>query len=274
MSRRRLRCGHPIRAVVLAACGAAVLAGACSSSGGTAPVATDPAGSSHRLSGRLVVLAASSLTEPFEALGRAFEATHPGVTVRFSFDGSPALARQIDEGADADVFASADQAIMRSVVGAGEAADPVSIARNRLAILVAPGNPLGVRTLGDVVRPGLVLVVCAREVPCGRLAATAFRSAGLSPEPSSFEPNVKAVVAKVVLGEADAGIVYRSDVHAAGRRAQGIDIAARDGQDVETTYLMAVTSDAANAAAARSWVAFVRSPAGRAALTTAGFTAQ
>lgn len=251
---------------VVVACCALVIAG-CASDGTTTP-AGGPAGEP---SGQLVVLAAASLTEPFEELGRAYEALHPGVTVTFSFAGSSDLARQINDGARADVFASADQETMASVVDAGNASGPVVAARNQLAMLVEKGNPRRVRTLADLVAPDLVLVMCAHEVPCGRLAAAAFRSAGVTPRPASLEENVKAVVAKVVLGEADAGIVYRSDVEAARDRADGVDLA--PDPDLVAVYPLAVTTAAANRPAARSWVAFVLSRPGRRTLADAGFLA-
>lgn len=257
------------RLAVLLTGAALVAAGAGGCASGTD--ATSAAGRTGELSGRLVVLAAASLTEPFEELGRAYEALHPGVTMTFSFAGSSDLARQINDGAPADVFASADRETMASVVDAGNAAQPVVAARNRLAILVERGNPLQVRTLADVAVPGVVLVLCAPEVPCGRLAAAAFRSAGVTPGPASFEEDVKAVVSKVTLGEADAGIVYRSDVDAAGDRADGIEIEADD--DLTAVYPVAVTTAAANRPAALSWVAFVLSDQGRRVLAAAGFLA-
>ena len=238
-----------------------VMAGSCDADG---PSSADGKGD------RLVVLAASSLTEPFEALGRVYEAEHPGATVAFGFAGSSGLVRQILDGARADVFASADEETMQAAVSAGVAVDPVVVARNRLAILVEKGNPRRIRTLADVAEPGVVLVACAPAVPCGRLAAAAFRAAGVSPTASSFEENVKAVVAKVTLGEADAGIVYRSDVRAARGRADGVDIDLGGGE-FEAVYAMAVTAEAAHPAAARRWVALVRSPRGRMMLSDAGF---
>lgn len=250
----------------------ALAAGACGSdNAATTATTTTTAVTADPVKGELVVLAASSLTGPFEELGRTFEAEHPGVEVTFGFAGSSDLARQIDAGAPGDVFASADEKTMTAVVAAGQAAEPVVVARNRLAIVVEKGNPKGIRTLGDLARSDVVLVVCAAEVPCGRLAAAAFQKAGVDAEPASLEAGVKAVVSKVTLGEADAGIVYRSDVQAAGDEAEGVDV--EDGTDaaLQAVYPVAVTTAAANPVAAKAWVDLVRSAAGLRALAAAGF---
>jgi len=220
---------------------------------------------------RLTVLAASSLTEVFSELGRQFERAHPGVEVAFGFASSSSLAEQVVQGAPADVFAAADEASMARAVAAGRARDPRVVARNRLAIVVAPGNPAGLSSLADLARPGLVVVLCAPEAPCGRLAAAALDRAGVALEPASREPNVKAVVAKVVLGEADAGIAYETDVRAAGARVQGVAVAGVDDPSLEAVYATAVVAGTADAPLARSWVDFVASPAGQAALARAGF---
>lgn len=254
----------PRRLSVLGVCGALV-AGACGPGAGPVEGGGGPAG-------RLVVFAASSLTEPFERLGREFESAHPGAKVRFNFAGSSALARQITEGSGADVFAAADEHTMARVTGAGRARHPVVMARNRLTVLVERGNPRGIRSLADLARPGLVVVVCAPEVPCGRLAAEAFAAAGVALRASSLEENVKAVVARVALGEADAGIVYRSDVRGAGARVEAVDAAGLDADDApQAVYPIAVATTSANPVAARAFVALVVSARGRAALAASGF---
>lgn len=220
----------------------------------------------------LVVFAAASLTEPFQALAGSFQRDHPGVRVRFDFAASSSLARRLRDGAPADVFASADEATMRAVVDDGLARRPVVFARNRPAVLVARGNPEGITGPADLAGPGIVLALCAPEVPCGRLAAATFRAADVSPPPAAatLEADVKAVVAKVVLGEADAGIVYRSDVRTVGDRATGIDV---DVPGVETAYPVAAVAGATHPADARAWVALVTSPEGRRVLAAAGFLA-
>jgi molybdate transport system substrate-binding protein len=244
---------------------AAVATGGC---GGNDDTST--AGDS--LAGKLQVFAAASLTEAFTALGKSFESEHPGVKVEFNFGASSALARQIDQGAPADVFASADEANMAAVTDAGDAADPKPFARNRLAILVEKGNPKKIAGLADTARPGVVLVLCAPQVPCGRYAAAAYAKAGVTPKPASLEDNVKGVVAKVTLGEADAGIVYVTDARAAGENAATVAVDNADSPDLEAVYPIAVTSHAKNPAA-RAWVDFVLSRAGQRALGSFGFLA-
>lgn len=264
---------HRAFAIVAFAVVCATATGACGSdkAATSTSTSTSATAAADPVSGELVVLAASSLTEPFEALRRTFEAEHPDVKVTFSFAGSSDLARQIGAGAPADVFATADEKTMAAVVAAGQAAEAVVVARNRLAIIVEKGNPKGVRTLADLARSDVVLVVCAAEVPCGRLAAAAFQKAGVEADPASLEASVKAVVSKVTLGEADAGIVYRSDVQAAGDNAEGIDVEEGADSALQAVYPVAVTTAAANRAAAQAWVDLVRSPAGLRALAAAGF---
>lgn len=217
------------------------------------------------------MFAAASLTEAFTEMGGKFEEAHPGVEVTFNFAGTSSLVEQIDQGAPADVLASADEADMAKAVSAGDAADPTPIARNRLAILVENGNPLGIERLADLAEPGVVVVLCAPEVPCGRYAAAALAKADVVVEPASLEENVKAVASKVTLGEADAGIVYRSDVRALAGTAEGVPIDIAADPDLEAVYPMARTSGSRNPIAASAWIDFVRSREGRAVLTRYGF---
>ena len=221
----------------------------------------------------LRVFAASSLTEAFSALGEQFERDHAGLEVQFQFAASSALARQIADGASADVFASADNDDMDALSSIDAVTSPRVIARNALAIIVEPGNPKGITGLADLATPGNVVVLCAPEVPCGRYATQALRQAGVDLEPASLEENVKAVVSKVTLGEADAGIVYGTDVQAAGDKAAGVAIAESDDPTLQPAYPMAVTTDATNASAADEWMAFVLSDAGQSVLTEYGFLA-
>ncbi len=222
-------------------------------------------------SGSLRVLAAASLTEVFTELGRRFEAAYPQVNVTFNFAASSALAEQINAGAPIDVFVAADEASMSKVTDEGNAGDPKLIARNRLAILVEKGNPKAIAGLADLGGPGVVLVLCAPQVPCGRLAAAALAKAGVNLRPASLEDNVKAVVAKVVLGEADAGIVYMTDIKAAADTAQGIEITIAGDPDLEAVYPMAVTKGASNRRAADAWFTFVLSREGQETLQRYGF---
>ncbi len=226
-----------------------------------------------RIAGTLTVFAAASLTEAFTELGDDFEAEHPNLQVTFNFAASSALAQQINEGASADVFASADEANMKKVTDAANAGGPVVVARNRLSILVEPGNPKRIARLADLATSDVVTVVCAPEVPCGRIAAAALAKAAVSLEPASLEENVKAVVAKVTLGEADAGLVYVTDVLAAGDKAEGIDIDVGSDPTLEAVYPMAVTVSAENPVAASAWLDFVRSGRGQRVLAAFGFLA-
>ena len=225
--------------------------------------------------GELHVFAAASLTEAFAELADVFEQAHPDATVTVNFGSSTALAQQINEGAPADVFASADEPSMATVIDAGRASDPVTIARNRLAIVVEPGNPKRIERLADLARSDVVLVLCAPEVPCGRFAAAALAKADVVVEPASLEENVKAVVAKVTLGEADAGIVYATDVMAAGGEAEGIDLdgALSDDPALEARYPMAITTSATAQELAEAWVELVRSDEGQRVLAEHGFLA-
>jgi molybdate transport system substrate-binding protein len=223
--------------------------------------------------GDLQVLAAASLTEAFTAMGDAFEAAHPNVKVTFSFAASSALAQQVDDGAPADVIATADESNMKKVTDAGNAADPRTFARNRLSILVAPGNPKGITSLSDLADRGVVFVLCAPEVPCGSFGAAALAKAKVTAASASLEENVKAVVSKVVLGEADAGIVYATDVKAAGDEAQGVDIGIADDPSLEAVYPIAVTKQAKHADVADAWIDYVLSDEGKQTLSSYGFLA-
>ena len=229
----------------------------------------DDAGAGGR-TGAVTVFAAASLTDAFTELADAFEQADPGVDVTLSFGASSDLVRQITEGAPADVFASADQRTMATLVDAGAAGDePAVFATNALEIVVGPGNPKGVTGVADLAGGDLVVVTCAVEVPCGAYAQQLFENAGVTVTPASYEENVRAVLTKVRLGEADAGIVYRTDVAAAGDDADGVEIPA--DVNVVAEYPIVVTRDAADPAAARAFVDFVRSDAGQAVLASYGF---
>ncbi|MFD0903108.1 molybdate ABC transporter substrate-binding protein [Actinomadura sediminis] len=220
----------------------------------------------------LTVFAAASLTETFTRLGETFEKTHPGTDVRFGFAGSSTLARQIAHGAPADVFASASHATMKTVTDAGDAAGgPRVFATNRLVIAVPEDNPGGVRSVGDLAGDGLRVVLCAEQVPCGAAARTALDAAGVTVEAASREKDVKAVLTKVRLGEADAGLVYRTDARAAGGDVTGIEFAAAAGAVNE--YPIVQVADAPQPGLAREFIALVTGPRGRAVLGEAGFGA-
>lgn len=215
------------------------------------------------------VFAAASLTAPFEAVARAFEAAHPGQKVDVHFAGSPTLVLQIHEGAAVDVFASADDANMRKVVDAGHAAAaPVAFARNHLAIAVAAGNPKGIRELADLARQDLKVALCGPEVPAGKYAREALHKAQVAVASLSDEPNVKALVGKVQLGELDAGIVFVTDTRGPGVTGVGLPAA----HDVTASYPIVVLRTGRNGAGGRAFVDFVRGPQGQALLAEHGFT--
>ncbi len=216
------------------------------------------------------MFAAASLTDAFTELGAAFEVAYPGTDVTFNFGGSSSLANQIVEGAPADVFASADVKTMAALTDADKnGSEPVVFATNRAQIIVEAGNPKGITGVADLADPAVVVVSCAPEVPCGGYAQKVFDAAGVSVRPRSLEENVKGVVTKVTLGEADAGIVYATDVIAAGTQASGVAIPAE--QNVVAQYPMAVVSDAPNPTGARTFVDFVLSSDGQAILQSYGF---
>lgn len=222
-------------------------------------------------SGREVtVLAAASLTEVFTRIGEQLQASNPDVTVTFSFAGSSALARQITEGAPADVFASAAPEHMQRVVDAGEAAgEPAVFARNELVIAVAAGNPLGVTGLSDLADPAIKVALCAEQVPCGAAARAALAAAGVDLTPVTLEPDVRATLSKVTLGEVDAALVYRTDLAAEGSQVDGVSFpeSARAVND----YPIVLLAGASDRGAAESFVDLVRSGQGQAVLSEAGF---
>ncbi|HET7224073.1 MAG TPA: molybdate ABC transporter substrate-binding protein [Candidatus Eisenbacteria bacterium] len=264
---------------------AALCAAALLSAAAAAPArAPSPARAPGARTVTLQVLAAASLAGAFGELAPAFERAHAGVRVRSSFGGSQQLASQLAQGAIADVFASADERCMRDVAGHGLLMGPAqTFARNRLAVIVPDANPGHIRRLQDLARPGVALVLAADAVPVGRYGRAMLRN--LSADPAfgrdfdarvlrnvvSEEQDVLAVVGKVQLGEADAGIVYASDVTpaVAGHvRAVAIPAAA----NVIARYPIAVLRGAPASDAARAFVAFVRSPEGQRILARHGLT--
>ena len=222
--------------------------------------------------GNVTVFAAASLTAAFTEMGNAFMVANPERKVTFNFAASSELVTQIGEGAPADVFASADKANMTKLTDAGNnATEPKIFATNMLEIMVGPGNPKGINGITDLANQNLLVVICAPEVPCGKYAAQIFENAGVTVTPKSLEENVKAVVSKVTLGEADAGIVYRTDVTAAGKKAAGVEIPA--AINVTAEYPIAVTKEAANAHGAQAFIDFVNSEQGQKILASYGFLA-
>ena len=228
--------------------------------------------SSSGVTGTVTVFAAASLTGSFTQLGEDFEAANPGSTVTFSFAGSSALATQINEGAPADVFASASPATMKTVVDAGNAdGTPTTFVKNQLVIAVPKGNPEGVQGLSDLARPDMKVALCAPQVPCGAAARKALESAGVSLTPVTLEQDVKAALSKVTLGEVDAGLVYRTDAKAAAADVDAIEFP--QSASAINDYPIVVVKDAPNMAGAEAFVAYVLSDKGTAVLTQAGFQA-
>ncbi|MTV26720.1 molybdate ABC transporter substrate-binding protein [Nitriliruptoraceae bacterium ZYF776] len=254
------------RAVVVAA----LLLTACGGSGveGASAVGSDGTAS---LSGELRVFAAASLTDAFEELARRMEADHPDLDVVNNSASSSTLATQLTEGAAADVFASADDTQMQVVVDEGLANGPTTFASNLLAIAVEPGNPLGITGLSDLARDDVVLVLAAPEVPAGQYAAEALQNAGVEVSPSSLEVDVRATLGKVTLGEADAAIVYASDIVGAGDAIEGVDLPVED--DVVATYPVVALGGAPNPEAARAFVELLLGDGGQAVLADHGFGA-
>lgn len=255
------------RGALGAAAGAvALLLAAC---GSGAPTSRSSDGSP--VTGRITVFAAASLTGAFTTLGHQFESRHPGTTVTFSFGPSSGLAEQLNQGAPADVFASASTKNMDQVTGAGNAATSTPFAANVLEIAVPQANPGHIAGLADLARDDVKVALCQPQVPCGAVAAKVFANAGLTVTPVSYETDVKSVLSKVALDEVDAGLVYVTDVRAAGATVRGIPIPA--GVNASTEYPISVVRGSQNAATAQAFVDFVLSPQGESVLSAAGFAA-
>jgi molybdate transport system substrate-binding protein len=245
-------------------------AGCGSAEPGTAERTTERgSGGTDQVTGTITVFAAASLTEVFTGLGREFERAHPGVTVRFSFGPSSGLAEQIAQGAPADLFASAGPAPIKTVVDSGDLTGPQPFATNSLQIAVPRGNPARIAAVTDLARPGLKVAVCQTQVPCGEAAAKVLAKVGARVTPVTEEVDVKAVLAKVRLGEVDAGMVYVTDVRAAAGAVDGVPIPAAD--NASSAYLVGTVAKSSNAAAATAFVRLLLSGQGRSALTGAGF---
>ena len=236
------------------------------------PSDSSSSASGDSLSGSLIVSAAASLQGAFTDIEVAFEKAHPRLNVTVNFGASSTLAQQIVDAAPVDVFASADEATMAKVVdekllnGA-----PTIFATNSLEIIVRKGNPSKISSLADLAKSGLIYITCAPEVPIGKYGAQVLQKADVKASPASLEPDVKGIVAKVTAGEADAGIVYATDISATNGSADGVVIPA----DVNVTakYPIASISTSANSTAAQAWVAFVTGNEGQAILRGYGFGA-
>lgn len=219
----------------------------------------------------MIVFAAASLRSTFEELGEEFESEHDGVDVQFNFDGSSNLVAQIQQGASAGVFASADTANMDKLVADGLVTEPRDFATNTLMIAVPADNPAGVTSLADLTREELNVVICAPEVPCGRATGRVEALSGLDIVPDSEEQNVTDVLNKVVAGEADAGMVYVTDVINAGETVMGIEFP--ESSAAVNTYPIATVVGAGDEQLAEEFVQLVLGPSGRSVLESAGFGA-
>jgi molybdate transport system substrate-binding protein len=236
--------------------------------GGSDDAAT--ASRSSSITGTINVFAAASLQAAFTTLGKQFEAANAGTKVVFNFGPSSGLAEQIGQGAPADVFASASAATMDEVVTGGDAADPTDFVANTMQIAVPPDNPAGIKTVADLAKRGVKVALCEADVPCGATALEVFENADIEVTPVTEEIDVKATLGKVGLGEVDAGVVYVTDVRAAGEDVKGIKIP--DDVNASTTYPIATLTGTENEATAQAFVDFALSPDGGAVLTEAGFS--
>ena len=270
------------RSVVASLAAAALLAGCAGAdaSGEESGGGADGAGAAAEgPSGTLSVFAAASLTDVFTELGEQLERRYPDLDVRFNFAGSSALAAQLGQGAPADVFASADEAQMERVVDEGLAAEPELFAANRLMLAFPLDDPAGIDQhadvagipdLGVLVDRDITLAVCAPEVPCGTAAAEVLDRAGLSDVPDTYEEDVRAVLTKVLLGEVDAGLVYRTDVQTAEGKV--LARAFTEAEAARNRYPVSALTDAPNPAAAEAFVDLLLSDEGWQVLEKAGFS--
>jgi molybdate transport system substrate-binding protein len=253
-----------VPAVVLAACGD-------DDDDDAGSTTTDAPAQGSAVEGDITVFAAASLTDAFTELGTTFESENPDASVEFNFAASSALREQIMAGAPADVFASANTSNMDQVVDGGAASDPQNFVTNLLEIAVPAGNEAEVSGLDDFANPDLLIGLCAEEVPCGEFGREALANAGVTPSIDTNEPDVRSLLTKIEAGDLDAGIVYVTDVLAAGDTVEGVEIPA--DQNVVATYPIAALTDAANAAAADAFVELVRSDEGQEILQSYGFDA-
>jgi molybdate transport system substrate-binding protein len=251
-----------LRTVSMVGLAVAVVLGACSSDKKAAPATSDA-------SGPVTVFAAASLTESFNDEQTTLKSEQPGLKLTYNFGGSGALVTQIQQGAPADVIATADTASMQKLVDGGIVETPQTFAKNELQILVAPGNPKNLQGLSDLSRGDITFVTEDETVPAGKYAAQALQSAGVTTKPVSKEADVKSAVAKVTSGEADATIVYVTDVTAAGSKGQSVAIP--DSQNVVATYPIAVLKSAKDKDAAQAFVDAMVKGSGQDALSNRGF---
>jgi molybdate transport system substrate-binding protein len=271
MTRSVRRTGRTLQAAGAGTAALLALAACSSSDSGSGTAGSgSSASSSTRLSGTVTVFAAASLQESFTTLGKEFEKEHPGTKVTFSFGGSDTLAANITSGAPADVFAAASARTMATVTDKQDAVGtPTTFVRNQLEIATLPGNPKKVTSLKDLTESGLKVVLCDKTVPCGAAAQKALDAADLQLTPVSYEQDVKGALTKVELKEADAALVYKTDVKAAGDKVAGVDFP--ESAKAVNDYPIALLKNAPNPDAANAFIGLVASAEGQKVLTEAGF---
>ena len=248
----------PFRRATLVLAGVALALTGCSSSS-----------SASGLTGSLDVFAASSLTSAFNSAKTTLSAAHSGLSITYNFAGTNALVSQVQQGAPADVFASADTKNMQKLVSAGLVETPENFAKNKLEIAVAPGNPKHITGLADLANPAISVVLEAQGVPAGDYTRQVLAAQHLSVSPKSLETDVKSAVAKVTSGEADATVVYVTDVTAAGSKVTGVTIP--DADQPAIIYPIAVVKASQHQAAAKAFVDSAVSGDVQKALEAAGF---
>lgn len=271
----RMPWAHRRTFALLLAVGAGAALTGCGSSAPTETAASGiptPASSApsptSTLSGTVTVLAAASLTESFNALAKSYEAAHPGVSIKLSYGSSTTLATQIAQGAPADLYASAGEKALDQLPAEAKAKPTATIATNSLEIAVPAANPGQVTGLPSLADQGLQVVLCAETVPCGSAADTVLKKAGINPHVVSREVDVKATLAKITLGEADAAIVYVSDVKSAGDKVKGVVIAAEQNTVLKYPLVRLTTTPAS-----QGFADYIAGPEGLKALAAAGFQA-
>ncbi|PRZ40568.1 molybdate transport system substrate-binding protein [Antricoccus suffuscus] len=246
------------------------LVGGCSSSKDSGSASSNSNDSSaSKVTGTITVLAAASLTESFDTIAKSFEKANPGTTVKISYGGSSALAEQINQDAPVDVFASASTKNMTAVTDTGKAETPTTFVQNKMQIAVPASNPAKITKLADLAKPDVKVALCQPQVPCGVTAAKVFTNAGLKVTPVTLEQDVKSTLTKVELNEADAAVVYVTDVKAAGDKIKGIEIP--DDVNATTDYPIATMKKAPNADGAKAFMDYVLSADGIKVLEKAGF---
>lgn len=247
----------------------AATAAVVSGCGGSEDAAPRPGSESASVTGTITVFAAASLQDAFTDVAQTFERKNPGSKVVFNFGPSSGLAQQIGQGAPADVFASASTTVMDQVVSRGDSTSPKDFATNTMEIAVPPDNPAGVASVADLARKGVKVALCQADVPCGATALKVFENAQITVTPVTEELDVKAALSKVSLGEVDAGVVYVTDVRAAGDLVKGIEIP--DDVNASTTYPIVALTGSENQVTAAAFVEYVLSSDGIGALAAAGF---